>query len=115
VVYRACWYAQQQIERYDGATLDTLSHIDTGGNGGAILGPDGLAYCARYYEEPVPSVWAVNPATGAVVAGHEYNVTDPVMERQFVISGDGLRLLTRSQSLSTFATTGTLTSTTIAP
>jgi hypothetical protein len=115
VVFRACWYAASQIERYDGLTLGTTSIVTSGTNGGAILGPDGLVYCARYYNEPVPSVWAVDGSTGAVIAGHEYNVLEPVMERQFVLSGDGLRLLTRSQDLSPLATSGTLSSTTIAP
>jgi len=117
VVYRACWYSAQQIERYDGATLATLSAVDSGTNGGAILGPDGLVYCARYYQaspDPWPDVWAVNPTTGATIASHEYNVDAEVGERQFTISGDGLRVLTRSQELVN-PTSATFTSTSISP
>ena len=118
VVYRACWFDAQQIERYDGATLDALSVVDNGTNGGALFADDERVYCARYYDDFLgagwPDVWAVDPVTGDTIAGHTYQVPDTVMERQYVISGDGLRLLTRSQATA-FPPSGTLTSTTIEP
>ena len=118
VVYRACWYQDQTIERYDGTTLATLSSVTSGTNGGVILGPGGYGYCVRYYDDYSnlgwPDAWAVDPSTGTVIAGRQYNVTDTILERQFVISGDGLRLITRSQATAA-PTSGTLTSTTIGP
>jgi hypothetical protein len=117
VLYRACWYSLQQIERFDGETLATLSTVTSGTNGGALLGPDGLVYCARYYSEfstPSPDLWAVDPTTGAVIASHEYTVDDQVRERQYTISGDGLRLLTRSQG-ATNSPTAVFTSSRISP
>lgn len=118
IVYHACWYQDQTLERFDGATLATLSSISSGTNGGALPGPGGYVYCARYYDDFLsagwPDLWAVNSTTGATITGRTYSVPDTVMERIFIISGDGLRILARSQATSS-PTAGTLSSTAIGP
>ncbi|MEM7562897.1 MAG: hypothetical protein AAF353_07575 [Pseudomonadota bacterium] len=97
-LYRACWYPLSEVEVYDGTDLTTISTITGGTNGSALLAEDGLLYCTRHYTDAVvpgvPDVWSVDP-TNNVVA-QEYNIDGVVLEGRYAISGDGQRLITRS-------------------
>lgn len=100
-VYRACWYSNE-MEVYNGNDLSTISSISSGTNGGALFGPDGLIYCARYYSDLTGGsgdVWSVNPADNSIVS--EFSVTGEIETRMYVISGDGKRLITRSNGQAT--------------
>lgn len=106
-VYRACWYPLSEVEAYSGTDLSTINSVTSGTNGGALFAEDGLLYCARYYSDFSGSgggdVWSVNPATNSVVS--EFNVSGNVGTRLFDISGDGMRLITRSNNQSSLTMT----------
>ena len=97
-VFRACWYPTAEIEIYNGEDLSPVSLIPSGQNGSALYGPDNLVYCARYYSDfSAPGsgdVWSIDPATRNII--REFQVPGEVSQEQYVISGDGLRLIVRS-------------------
>ena len=99
LVYRECHYPTNDIAINDGLTLDVISTIPESGNGGAILGPDGLVYCARYEQDNlappgIPDAWVIDPATRTIIT--EYTVPQSISPRRFTISGDGQRIIMRS-------------------
>lgn len=92
--YRACWYPNQ-IEVYSSSQVTS---IDSGTNGGARLIDENTLLCARYYDNDTPDLWVVDLPSGQIMS--EYSVNGDIDERQFVISGDGLRFIARSSSWS---------------
>jgi hypothetical protein len=105
-LYRACWYDDNTIEVYDGTDLSTISSVVSGTNGGVFLADNDRLFCARYYSaftSPSPDVWEVDLTNGNIV--NEYSVAGEVNERQMVVSADGMRLVTRSNSRQTLTFT----------
>lgn len=106
-VYRACWYPLNQVEAYSGADLSLLGPIDTGPNGSALYAEDGLVYCSRYFADIDGThggdVWSVDPNTNAVI--NEFNVDGEIHKGMYRISGDGQRLITRSNDQATLSMT----------
>lgn len=104
-VFRACWHPTGEIEIYSGADLSPISFVSSGTNGGALYGPDDLVYCARYYSElSAPGsgdVWAIDPDTRVI--SQEFTVPGEIQKRRYTISGDGLRLIMRSNSQTTLS------------
>ena len=97
-VFRACWYPTNEIEIYNGEDLSPISVIPSGQFGSALYGPDDLVYCARYYSElSAPGsgdIWSIDPATRVVQA--EFNVPGEINQEIYTISGDGQRIIVRS-------------------
>jgi len=110
-LYRACWHPDNTVEVYNGKNLQTITAISSGTNGGALIGDGGTLFCARYYSDFSSQygsdVWLVNTNTGIITS--EFNVAGEVNPRQFVLSSNELRMITRSNNNTT------LTFTTVSP
>ena len=97
-IYASCWYETLEVATYDGVDMTAINLVVEGRDGGSLYGPDGLLYCARYYSEAQapgsPDIWSMDLDTMTIVK--EFNVSGQTEARQFLVSGDGLRLVVRS-------------------
>ena len=100
-LYRACYYPTD-IEAYDGNDFTYISLVNTGTFGSAQLLGENQLLCTRYYSaSDSPDMWRVDLSNKAILG--EYNVEGEVGLHSVVVSGDGSRIIARSNDNATLS------------